>query len=611
MSRTNNKANSKSNDNELEVIFHGGDILKWLIAVPKLEAVFASKGCLKYIEGREIGTTDEEIFNMAPNYERIAINMRNKEIDRDGKQTSVMVKYQELIEENEWLAYLLRDLDLPLQQVLNPTLVTVIPLEANYNYITSLISQDVNWIAHPYRLMTRNAANPPLSKFELKYTIPEFMVHSKIAISKLNSEKITQLNIQVGRNAAAAIYLTAAEIDLHYLEFLPPRIESINSIMSHLVTDITTEFDKQKTVYIKNLEMVKTLKSNCNQVFNSCLGTAPLDVIHTNIKNENYVQAWQQLKDYHTQSGSYNSTEITIAAQNAVFNDNERVEQWVEKMKIIFKNIASVSYLQDMMERYPNDKNRWRIDDLCTEANSWDNTDSQIRDLGKEVYLMHSVRLNYLTTSLSKNPSSKFKVILDKFLLDDIKTVKTIYNLLIKWNAEQESHEVNNKLISTVTTKMKNNTKIENKNIKSNTKHCINHPNTTSHSTSECKTKSFSGQNKQKFSDKGKIEENKNKRFKSSNNNNKSMENKPRHCKNCQQHFPHLAKSHDTEYCRQPGGVKHNNSTTDTKITTSAFLSPDISNAINTSVNSIANHNQSEIKELKEMLLKLSRGQDL
>jgi hypothetical protein len=350
--------------------------------------------------------------------------------------------------------------------------------------------------------------------------------------------------------------------------------------------------------------MVKSLKANCNLIFNKCLGVAPFDVIHAELKAENYVAAWQKLKDYHTQNGYCNSNEITAALQNAVFTDDERVEQWVEKMKTMFKNIASVSYLQDMMETYPNDKTKWRLDDTCMEFNSWDKTDTEIRAAGYATYLMHAARLNHLLTSLNKNPSNKFQVVINKFTLDDSKTIKTLYNLLIKWNSEKESQEYNNKsTINTITTTNNSNKNKNNKNNKNTSKEakiCVNHPNSTSHTTKECRQ-----------NNKDDKSTNNNKKRKNNNNLNQNDKNKKsstdRHCENCAKNFPEIAHTHDTSYCRKPGGAQNNNKNNSDKISAnnkSAMLTPDISNAISTSINSA-------VTELKGYLNKLSKGEDV
>jgi ATP-dependent Clp protease ATP-binding subunit ClpA len=266
-----------------------------------------------------------------------------------------------------------------------------------------------------------------------------------------------------------------------------------------------------------------------------------------------------------------------------------------------------------MMETHPNDKTMWRLDDICMEYNSWDKTDAEIRAAGYATYLMHAARLNHLLTSLNKNPSNKFKVVIDKFTLDDSKTIKTLYNLLIKWNSEKENQEYNNKsTINSVTTKSNknnNNNKNKNKNSTKEIKVCEYHPNSTSHTTTECRNNKENSKD-----DKSKITNNKNNKRKNTNNNedtnNKksSSSNNNRHCENCAKHFPDIAHTHDTPFCRKPGGVQNNSKNNPNKNNSNnnknIMLSPDISNAINTSINSA-------VSELKGYLNKLSKGEEV
>jgi hypothetical protein len=355
--------------------------------------------------------------------------------------------------------------------------------------------------------------------------------------------------------------------------------------------------------------MVKDLKSSCNVILNNCLGVAPLDVIKTHVKAEEYVEAWQRLKDYHTQSGSYNSTEIINAVQNAIFKDEERVEQWVEKMKSMFKNIASVQYLQTMMELYPDDKTKWRLDDQCMEFNSWDKTDLEIRNGGYTVYLMHATRLNYLITSLNKNPSNKFKVVIDKFTLEENRTVKGIYNLLIKWNADRENYEfsIKNSSINNITVKSseentKNNMNPNNKKRKKEEKVCKNHPNSTSHTTSECKNNEKNGRTVEhaEQKEKNKHKHNKNKKIVTTDTTNKQS----RHCSNCEVNNPSLQYTHDLPYCRKPGGPKFHQPSDKNP---ASNLSPDISNAINSTLNAAFKLHSNDVKT---MLQKAAKGED-
>jgi hypothetical protein len=397
---------------------------------------------------------------------------------------------------------------------------------------------------------------------------------------------------------------TDEEAAEYWKDFITSRLEFIKSVTHYQSTDIATEYDKQKTVYIKNLEMVKDLKSSCNVILNNCLGVAPLDVINTHVKAEEYIEAWQRLKDYHTQSGSYNSTEIINAVQNAIFKDEERVEQWVEKMKSMFKNIASVQYLQTMMELYPNDKTKWRLDDHCMEFNSWDKTDLEIRNGGYTVYLMHATRLNYLVTSLNKNPSNKFKVVIDKFTLEENRTVKGIYNLLIKWNADRENYEysIKNSSINNLTVKNSDENTKNNKKRKKEVKFCKNHPKSTSHNTSECTTKEIHSKTIENAESKDK----KKKYSKNSKNttNDETTTKQSRHCSNCAINNPDLQHTHDLAYCRKPGGPKFHQPSN--KIPASN-LSPDITNAINSTLNAAFKEHSDNVKT---MLQKAAKGED-
>jgi hypothetical protein len=604
------KSTHSNNNKEYEVIFHGGDILKWLIALPKLEAEFAAKGCLKYIEGREAGTSDREIRHMAPNFEKIAINLYNKKVEHDCSQPIHITKFKELIDEHKWIAYFLRSPTTQLPVVLTPDSAEEFQVPGNddYNFMVSCLPFLDFENDYPFREMEIDIANHHLSKFELNHIIPE-----KLVAILLKNARLTEININRAIKDDAIEEAiknkndtqTDAEAAEKWEDWIQSRQDFIKNTTHYQSTDIATEYDKQKTVYIKNLEMVKDLKSSCNIILNNCLGVAPLDVINTHVKAEEYIEAWQRLKDYHTQSGSYNSTEIINAVQNAIFKDDERVEQWVEKMKSMFKNIASVQYLQTMMELYPNDKTRWRLDDQCMEFNSWDKTDLEIRNGGYRVYLMHATRLNYLMTSLNKNPSNKFKVVIDKFTLEENRTVKGIYNLLIKWNADRENYEysIKNSSLNNLTVKNSDeNTKNNqnNKKRKKEVKICKNHPNSTSHTTSECtmNEKHSKTVENAESKEKKKIKNNK------KNSNDENTTKQSRHCSNCAINNPSLQYTHDLPYCRKPGGPKFHQPSNKNP---ASNLSPDITNAINSTLNAAFKVHSDDVKI---MLQKAAKGED-
>jgi hypothetical protein len=257
------------------------------------------------------------------------------------------------------------------------------------------------------------------------------------------------------------------------------------------------------------------------------------------------------------------------------------------------------------MELYPNDKTRWRLDDQCMEFNSWDKTDLEIRNGGYTVYLMHATRLNYLMTSLNKNPSNKFKVVIDKFTLEENRTVKGIYNLLIKWNADRENYEysIKNSSLNNLTVKNSDeNTKNNqnNKKRKKEVKICKNHPNSTSHTTSECtmNEKHSKTVENAESKEKKKIKNNK------KNSNDENTTKQSRHCSNCAINNPSLQYTHDLPYCRKPGGPKFHQPSNKNP---ASNLSPDITNAINSTLNAAFKVHSDDVKI---MLQKAAKGED-
>ena len=70
-----------------------------------------------------------------------------------------------------------------------------------------------------------------------------------------------------------------------------------------------------------------------------------MKIISSELRQENYINAWQKLKDFFLKANAFSSTNVVKAAQDAVFEANEHLEQWIDKIKNILQYcIGKLSY---------------------------------------------------------------------------------------------------------------------------------------------------------------------------------------------------------------------------------------------------------------------------
>jgi hypothetical protein len=329
---------------------------------------------------------------------------------------------------------------------------------------------------------------------------------------------------------------------------------------------------------------------------NKVISSAVLKTITSELRQENYIGGWQHLKDYYMRASSFSTTNVIKAAQEAKFETNEHLEQWVDKMKKLFYNIALVNFLTKVQNMYPNEPERWRPNHIEIENNSWDKNDDIITNLHHSLLLSHTNRLQYLINSISLHPSNRYKIVLDNFRLKPSNelTVSTLYNNLLLWdNSESTTNTISNDIIVMNVTNEK----------------CKWHPN-SNHSLNDCRhpgnaSKSNNSEKNKNNRNKGTTKNNKQKL----NNKSKTSSSLSLHCTNCAIKFPNIASTHNTDTCFKEGGPlynpnrksSNNNNTNNNKSNNkqSNYLSPTaIANAITSSINLAISSNNDKINQM-------------
>jgi hypothetical protein len=444
-SSSDNTYPNKSQNTNDDIIFKGGDTLAWLIALPEIESNLTSEGCLEYIEGNHPNTSDADVQRTCPNFISTSIEEWNKSIISQKEKTESALTT--MISSFPWLPYFITEQQIP-QIPINadphaPNFIQV-PTDDEIAKVKGYLQTHVDLVNPNYAywettttMMTANNI-PKLSEYEINYLI----VQRLWTESKLNKSIIPNID------SLTIEYNNLRTMNPLFTKTIEQYIEEDK--MPHLITEIKRKFDLAKANNYKIQDNIKRLKSSANKVLHKFISSAVLTIISSELRQENYIAAWQNLKDYYMKASSFSSTNVVKAAQDAKFEPNEHLEQWVDKMKKIFYNIALVNFLTNMQNAYPNDRTRWRPNHVEIENNSWDKTDDRILHLHHSLLLTHSNRLQYLINSLSLHPTNRYKTVLDNFRLkpNNELTVSNLYSNLLLWdNSETSTNMISNEII--------------------------------------------------------------------------------------------------------------------------------------------------------------------
>jgi hypothetical protein len=290
--------------------------------------------------------------------------------------------------------------------------------------------------------------------------------------------------------------------------------------------------------HAKQLEMSKKPVLAAGRIFSDHIDKAAMNVASAQIAKDDYAGAWRVLGGHYLQSGITNIGRFTSDAQNARFELGESLAGFYSKMKTFFERLAIANALTNSHsseETFNCNAQPYVPNAEAIEMTSWDLPDAEIEERGHVVFLSETTRLTYLMAAVRKHPTKRFGVAISVFENQQVKTYRMrefIKMVTREATSTYEDFVVDDAHLDGTAYA---NLAATNKDP-AMVKKCANHPQSTTHWTSECRI---------------------NDKVSSS----ASTDPKPdKHCTNCAQFSDNLAKTHNTSECRRGKRSKTNNS---------------------------------------------------
>ena len=259
-------------------------------------------------------------------------------------------------------------------------------------------------------------------------------------------------------------------------------------------------------ITIRN-ERIKKPRQEANEILERYLSDTVLATVREHMNNHDYAAAFRELNEFYMRSGNSSYTTIQNSVTACGMKTSESLEAFIARFQQLLRHLAAVTGMRqieaDGIWHSPS------LEDI--EANISNLSDFEIRELPRELILPEKNRIAYFFEAVERHPGKVYELPLREFRSrhGSQSNLKELYRLLYSYdtNEVKRQHTSSDGSIKQAMVA-----------VNEAAKKCIYHPDSTSHSTDECRVKRGSG--KQKL------------------------------CTYCEKHHPNIANTHVLETCR-------------------------------------------------------------
>lgn len=267
-------------------------------------------------------------------------------------------------------------------------------------------------------------------------------------------------------------------------------------------------------------------------IFCEYFGDQVLSLASDDISRCNYPAAYQTIRDHYLSQSIASTQVFENRAKELRLEVGQTITEFTHELKQRLYDKALIVALHKDKSKVP--------DNYMLESNCWDLTDAAITARKHPVLISHHERLNTLIDAVSREPNGKYEHVISYFegLDEQQQTMTTLLKNLRSAELRSNQREERKARQSNLAFQSTHSNSKPGSYPKGS---CRNHPDSTSHTTAQCRGTGKPQSSKKKVRRNGK------------------------HCKHCETHKPSVQNTHNTSECRLAPGKNKPNHTQDGK----------------------------------------------